>query len=517
MRRRSTNKRWQIGIRRPLILHPIFFAIYPPLFLYSINLWQTEVDVLWNPLTHVLYATLLLWYFLQRIFGRKFLVGLLTSLTLFMFFAYGHVHGALLNREISIGYHRFLIPLWLLLFGVGVVLIFRLRSRWQAMTFILNLVSALFVLQSLVGVAKWAYSQSQATNLQLGRAPEVVLQPAADSPDIYYIILDGYMRSDYIKTVLDYDNAPFLTFLRERGFYVAEKSHSNYPYTIFSLASSLNMSYVNFLSRAVGEDSKDFSFTYPIIQSNEVARLLKTVGYRYVLIGTDWTVTNHSPLADKSLSYFSLSDENQFYSLFLKTSIVSVLMESVEDMLRATKLYAFDQIPLAGDDGKPTFIFAHILAPHSPYVFDAQGGRVESPEEGRDTEGTKHAYLEQLKFVNLKTEELVSKLLDQPDPPIIVLQSDHGWAWAVGWDLYPASPIDQHFDYDQIFGNLNAYYLPGKGTEGLYPAITPVNTFRQIFNLYFNASLRLLPDESYYSDYYKSPYRFQNVTNQLSM
>jgi len=44
-----------------------------------------------------------------------------------------------------------------------------------------------------------------------------------------------------------------------------------------------------------------------------------------------------------------------------------------------------------------------------------------------------------------------------------------------------------------------------------------VNTFRQIFNLYFNASLRLLPDESYYSDYYKSPYRFQNVTNQLSM
>jgi len=515
--KRSSTTRFRIGIRRPLILHPIFFAIFPPLFLYSINLWQTEIDVLWNPLTHILYATLLLWYLLQRIFGRRLLVGLLTSLTLFMFFAYGHIHGALLNREIFIGYHRFLLPLWLLLFGLGVVLVFRLRSRWQAMTFILNLVSALFVLQSLVGIAKWVYSKSQATSLQLDGIPEVVLEPTNNLPDIYYIILDGYMRSDYIKTVLDYDNAPFLTFLRERGFYIAEKSHSNYPYTIFSLASSLNMSYVNFLSRSVGEDSKDFNFTYPIIQSNEVARLLKTIGYRYVLIGTDWTVTNHSPLADKSLSYFSLSDENQFYSLFLKTSIVSVLMESTEDMLRATKLYAFDQIPLAGDDGKPTFVFAHILAPHSPYVFDAQGGRVESPEEGRDTEGTKHAYLEQLKFVNLKTEELVSKLLDQPDPPIIVLQSDHGWAWAVGWDLYPASPIDQHFDYDQIFGNLNAYYLPGKGSEGLYPTITPVNSFRHIFNLYFNASMRFLPDESYYSDYYKSPYRFQNVTPSLSM
>ena len=515
--KRSTNKRWQIGIRRPLILHPIFFAIYPPLFLYSINLWQTEIDVLWNPLTLVLYATLLLWYLLQRIFGRRLLVGLLTSFILFMFFAYGHVHGALLNREIVIGYHRYLLPLWLLLFGVGLVLIFRSRTHWKSMTLILNLVSALFVLQASVGMVRWVYTRNQSISLQLGRVPEVVLSPVGTIPDIYYIILDGYMRSDYLEKELDYDNGQFLTFLRDKDFYVAEKSHSNYPYTAFSLASSLNMRYINYLSQAMGEDSKDFTVTYPFIQTSEAARLLKTLGYRYVQVGTSWSVTNYSKTADQMVSYLSVSDADQFFNLFLRTTLAAFLFESRGEAERATVLYAFDQIPRLGDDGQPTFVFAHIVSPHPPYVFDAQGGKVETPEEGWDSTGTKHAYLDQVKHVNLKVMELVDKLLSSDKPPVIILQADHGWAWAIGWDLYPYVPVDERFDYEQVFGILNAYYLPGKGTESLYPTISPVNTFRNIFNLYFNASLRLLPDESFYSDYYKSPYRFQNVTTSLSM
>ena len=44
---------------------------------------------------------------------------------------------------------------------------------------------------------------------------------------------------------------------------------------------------------------------------------------------------------------------------------------------------------------------------------------------------------------------------------------------------------------------LNAYHLPGDGIEALYPNISPVNTFRVIFNEYFGFNLPLLEDQSY--------------------
>ena len=58
---------------------------------------------------------------------------------------------------------------------------------------------------------------------------------------------------------------------------------------------------------------------------------------------------------------------------------------------------------------------------------------------------------------------------------------------------------------------LNAYYFPD-GRESLYPSITPVNTFRMIFNAYLGTSLEILPDESYYSKY-ATPYELQEIVN----
>lgn len=58
----------------------------------------------------------------------------------------------------------------------------------------------------------------------------------------------------------------------------------------------------------------------------------------------------------------------------------------------------------------------------------------------------------------------------------------------------------------------NAYYLPSVGDELLYDSITPVNTFRVIFNSYFDTDFKLLVDRSYYSFYFE-PYRFIELTD----
>lgn len=68
-------------------------------------------------------------------------------------------------------------------------------------------------------------------------------------PEIYYIVLDAYARQDILEEIYDYDNSPFTSALRQRGFFVAEASNSNYAVTEFSLASTLNMAHIQDLPR----------------------------------------------------------------------------------------------------------------------------------------------------------------------------------------------------------------------------------------------------------------------------
>jgi hypothetical protein len=67
--------------------------------------------------------------------------------------------------------------------------------------------------------------------------------------------------------------------------------------------------------------------------------------------------------------------------------------------------------------------------------------------------------------------------------PIIIIQGDHG-PW-----LQPKN---------KRMWILNAYYLPGHNEE-LYPTISPVNSFRLVFDAYFEGNYDLLDDVSFFS------------------
>ena len=60
----------------------------------------------------------------------------------------------------------------------------------------------------------------------------------------------------------------------------------------------------------------------------------------------------------------------------------------------------------------------------------------------------------------------------------------------------------------------NAYYISSDASKLLYDSITPVNTFRTIFNYYFYTDFKLLEDRNYYS-FYGFPYQFTDVTTIL--
>src|SRR5207249_2280146 len=92
--------------------------------------------------------------------------------------------------------------------------------------------------------------------------------------------------------------------------------------------------------------------------------------------------------------------------------------------------------------------------------------------------------------------------------PVIIIQSDEGpfEGAPTVWSPTPSRDLDRKFPI------LNAYYLPGKGDGGLTRTITPVNSFRAVFDLYFGANLALLPDRNYVFRSLRHLYSFTDVT-----
>jgi hypothetical protein len=120
-------------------------------------------------------------------------------------------------------------------------------------------------------------------------------------------------------------------------------------------------------------------------------------------------------------------------------------------------------------------------------------------------------YREQLLFINTKVTAAVDAILSRSDRPvIIVLQGDHGPGSMLDWQGAERSNLEERFSI------LNAYYLPGDREERLYDQISPVNTFRLIFNFYLGTEYARLEDKSYFSTVGRQ-YSLQSLTDELGV
>ena len=118
-------------------------------------------------------------------------------------------------------------------------------------------------------------------------------------------------------------------------------------------------------------------------------------------------------------------------------------------------------------------------------------------------------YVEQLKFTNSQILDSIKSILNNSSrPPIIIIQGDHG-----SGSLLKNSSINDSCMYERA-SILNAYYMPDGKSDLLYPDITPVNSFRVIFNTYFEADFPILDDQVFYSPFV-NPYDFVNITDRL--
>lgn len=111
-------------------------------------------------------------------------------------------------------------------------------------------------------------------------------------PDIYYIIPDGYPSDIWRLEAMSYDNDSFTQALEERGFVINQRAQSNYASTLLSLASTLNMTYIDSNPTRLA----DKAYLRVLIADNRVAKSLTQLGYTYVQFLSGYLVP--SPIAD---------------------------------------------------------------------------------------------------------------------------------------------------------------------------------------------------------------------------
>ncbi len=440
--------------------------------------------------------------------------GVIVTLLLGLFFTYGHVYHLLEQSLPALGRHRVLLPIWLGLAGVGLWWALRKLHSLGTATRLLNLTALVLLIFPLYQTTSWALRQAPGSNpsiyTQEGFEQISAPEPA---PDIYFIVLDEYTRADVLQSIFAYDNSIFLDELRGMGFSVVECAQSNYAQTELVLSSVLNLNYVEEFGD-FAPDSEDRATLRHMIKNSAVEQALGDMGYQMVAFETGYYF---SELEDADF-YFTagrrswLSGLSRFEVMLLRSTAGLVLVDlsqvlpdflspDVEQPLddkRAQVLYTLDMLErIPGEIDGPKFVFAHIVLPHPPFVFDEQGNAANFPEE-LSPEEYSAAYRAQVIFLNQRLLPLLRTILAESDPPpIIILQGDTG---------------PGRVSHSGRMAILSAFYLPGYESE-LPSSLTPVNNFRLVFNAYFQASFSLLEDASYFS-LYTAPYDFELLPNQ---
>jgi hypothetical protein len=331
------------------------------------------------------------------------------------------------------------------------------------------------------------------------------------SPNIYWIVLDGYPRGDVLQENFGFNNDPFLNLLRSLGFRVVEHGLSNFPVTANSISSTLNMDYT---VRPEEGAIRPFSMPdlYSIVKGNSrTVSTLRGLGYNYVHFenGYDY-LTKCAEDEQRCVRGNQGLDEQDV--VFLSNTPIIDLISGLEG--GGTDASSVFQIGGVGDltaklhviqrTPAPFFVYAHVIAPHPPIRFRADCSmRPAEPDLQTWSARVRPDFVEQLKCVNAQAEILLRRI-DQTDPDaIIIVQSDHGTAFNGQFGKKASEWSDS--DLRERFGALNAMRLPAACRGSIATDLTLVDTFPLVLSCLTGSEFKRHPGRFFVTPYDDSP------------
>ena len=508
--------------------HPLLLSIYPIAHLYARNFVFLPIENTFRILAVTLVFALFFLAAFKLILKDWALAGVLSSLLVVLFYTFGHAANAIeawtLNLQITFDVS---ILGWIWLAALLVISLLALKFGLPEQTTpLLNIVATVLVIAPVISIASDATAVGGSVPADEAKLSELRGEQEAEAgmsqvagPDIYFIILDGYQRADTLLDSYGYDNSAFTKGLQERGFYLASSSRSNYLNTNYSLNTSLNLMYYHEFPDQILLNSK-----YDL-QTNYVSDFLRRVGYEIVVFdsGSDDTNDQYADIFVTPKSNQLEDDQfiNPFEQLLLRTTAAALLFqgssldagpgESSDVFAKAVNrelaqrreliTHAFGSLAGHGASGGEQLLFSHIFLPHFPFLYGPDGEELQYHQNLNlywyevEPENYIEYYNYQLDYLNQAVLDAVDEILAASEGPVvIVLQSDHGDRKFIDFDEPTSAGVDARSAI------LNAIYYSDGNYESLYQSVTPVNTFRLIFNHWFGTEYPLLPDRTFFHE-----------------
>lgn len=325
--------------------------------------------------------------------------------------------------------------------------------------------------------------------------------PLTSGPSIHLLMLDGYPRADLLVEI-GFDNGPFLAAMAERSFDHYPGSQSNYDRTPFSLLSLLTLRHfdeIDELDPYLGQGG--------VVDQERIAGralldvslfdVLEDAGYRTRVVEAPVV---HVPLGGADIVTSAGAATNFELDTLQRTPLAGVL-EVFGFAMGQGRAHVTGTLELfANPPESPSFTLAHVMAPHAPFSFRADGSAAPAPPcypatcaifDGRVERlgwtADQHwaRLVEHLQHLNALVLGAVDRIIAEDPEAVIVLFSDHG------------QPVDG--DQANMYRNLLLARTPGNpGLFGTAPTL--VNVMPGLLNAYLGADLALLPDDLYRSD-----------------
>ena len=484
-------------LNRILKLLPILFAIYFIIFIYNENSNELIFTDLVLPLIITIPTILFFSIIIKFIIKNDTKSILISSFLTIIFFIYMPIHNAL--YEFQIGRNTFLIPIFFISSLIIIIFFIKSKKNFDALLKISYVIVLALIIFNIGEIG--FYSNIYSTSIDDNLIQKFSIDKK-DYRDVYHIMLDEHAGTASLQQYHNYNNSEFDNSLQNMGFFIPEKSFSNYKMTAYSMPSILNMDYLDNEFNSKEKESK--ARINKMVENNVVSKSFEENGYEMIYFYNKFNLAptdradNELCNKDFFISVNGIISTKFMTFIFNNTPIliVQILFDQWDtfDMdslnyvnLVQNQLCVFNELPLVEERfSGPIFVHAHIILPHPPFIFSSDGS-INSYDDSISEHGRNALYLSQLNYTSSLVLELVEKLIVKEPQPIILIQSDHGYR----------EHLSPEYN-EKSFSNFAAYYFPNiELNANDYPIITPVNSFRILFNSNFGTSYDLLENKMY--------------------
>jgi hypothetical protein len=332
--------------------------------------------------------------------------------------------------------------------------------------------------------------------------------PDSAKPDIYFFVFDEYTNNQTLEKLWHYHNDSITNFLMANGFHLPAQPHANYSFTIYSVSSTFNMDYIDPEKGSDGTIPRYVLQANESLSDNETFSILKKEQYDIHFLAPFDNKIESTPthffdyISNKQIQaqtlpgtfaqsdlwtnlaakIFNGDDKSVAYAKSLKEKYQNI-RSTVEKIKSTTD---------SSTNRKPHFVYGHIMVPHEPHMFNKDGGFMTYEEYLKST--AFDTYTPQITYGNSLMKEIVSYIKQHNrHNTIIVIEGDHGFRGFVedGMDWFNRTPdsLKRYF-----LPNFNAVYFPDNDYSRIYDQISPINTFRVIFDQFFHQHFPMLKD-----------------------